>query len=69
MEQWLQWAFGVALVIIGAINTNLIWEIRQLRAWRHKIGDDPCENHGMLLDLHDERLRRIEQRLFNGVKR
>lgn len=68
MESWVQWAVGIAVIIVGAINANLIWEIRQLRAWRHKIGDDPFVNHGMLLDLHDERLQRLEGKVFNGAK-
>lgn len=67
MDHWAQWGIGLAIAFLGAVNTNLMWEIRQLRAWRHKIGDDPCHALSRLYDMHDERLTRLERKIFNGA--
>lgn len=69
MESWVQWAIGLAVLLLGGMFARQDWEIRQLREWRHKVGDDPGENHGQLLDLHDERLARLERKVFNGANR
>lgn len=43
-------------------------EITRLREWRHKLGEDPCDALGLLCDLHDKRIERLERRVFNGHK-
>lgn len=72
MENWVQWGIGLAVVILSGWNANQMWEIRQLRMWRHKVGDDPCDPLSQRVDYQqtetNRRLIKIETKLFNGAK-
>lgn len=72
MESWVQWAIGLAVVILSGWNTNQMWEIRQLRAYRHRLGEDPCDALSKRVDYQQDaterRLTKIETKVFNGVK-
>lgn len=41
-------------------------EIKALRDWRHRIGDDPCAPVLALFNLLELRVSRLETRVFNG---
>lgn len=47
-------------------------ETMNLRAWRHKVGEDPCDALGKLVDLHvanfERRVTRLEVKVFNGSR-
>ncbi len=43
-------------------------EIERLRAWHHKVGDNPNDAMVELFKMHTERIARLETKVFNGVK-
>lgn len=49
---------------------SLSSEVLALRAWRHKVGDDPCDALGKLVETYDRRMdarvTKLEARVFNG---
>lgn len=73
MESWVQWAIGLAVLLLGGMFARQDWEIRQLRAWRHKMGEDPNKPLAQLLDLYQQentrRLIKLEAKVFNGANR
>ncbi len=68
MEDWVKWGVGIAIMLLGILFANQQWEIRNLRAWRHKVGDDPSYAISKLYDLLDRRVVRLESKVFNGKK-
>lgn len=49
---------------------DLASEVKTLRAWRHKVGDDPCDALSKLVTIYDHRMdarvTKLEARVFNG---
>lgn len=76
MESWVQWGIGIAFaVVVYAFKKQddeirrLDSEIKRLREWRHKVGDDPCHAIGKLYDILEKRVERIDKKVFNGHAR
>lgn len=41
-------------------------EIKRLRDWRHRIGDDPCESVLKLYLILEKEIERLNKKVFNG---
>lgn len=69
MESWVQWGIGIALGLVGVVLNDQRYEIRRLRDWRHKLGEDPSHQVSRLFDLLEKRVERVEKKVFNGHTR
>lgn len=57
----------------GLAMAQLALEVTSLRAWRHKVGDDPLAVTLQIIEAlekgYDQRLERLERKVFNGSAR
>ena len=84
MPPWAAFIAGMGLALsIGAILVKLgMWggshegdirrldeEIRRLRDWRHKVGEDPCDSVLRLYNLMEKDIDELRKKVFNGHHR
>ena len=69
---WLAGSHTATRASDAATLGGLALELAALRAWRHKVGEDPCDALGKLVDIHvvnfERRLTRLETKVFNGSR-
>lgn len=66
MTEWVQWGIGIGVMVLGVALADQRYEIRRLRDWRHKVGDDPSDAVSKLYDILERRVTKLEGKVFNG---
>lgn len=67
---------GTVLVRVGAWGghqdgdiARLEDEVRRLRDWRHRIGEDPCDSILKLYVMLEKDIEELRKRIYNGHTR